>query len=45
MTPDQQYNRNERMGMMVDDGDMTETEAHEYCNNLPDTYGWGDKCE
>ena len=39
MTPDQKYNREERIGIMVFEGKMTEEFAQAYCDRFPDVYG------
>jgi len=39
MTKDQQYNRDERIGMMIADNGLSEIDAQKYCDCFPDVYG------
>lgn len=39
MTPDQAENREHRVAYMIQDGDVTEEEAHAHCDKYPAEYG------
>ena len=39
MTPDQAENRDHKLAYIVQDGDVTEEEAHAWMNTLPHEYG------
>lgn len=39
MTPIQEENRAERVAIMTADGEITEGQAHEYCDTRPEVYG------